>query len=61
MRFVNQENWNVVADGIYATARSAFQLVLLFVISERSFADWAGEDLEQIAVDHNGQYFSALT
>jgi hypothetical protein len=56
MRFVNQENWNVVADGIYAMACSAFQLVLLFVIGERSFADWAGEDLEQIAIDHDAVF-----
>ena len=52
VRFVNQKHRNIIADGVNAMAGAAFQLVLLLVVRQRSFAGWTGEDFEQIATDH---------
>ncbi len=51
--FVNQQHGNIVLHGIHPAAGAAFELILILVVGKRSFADWTGEDLQQVAANHN--------
>jgi hypothetical protein len=53
MRLVHQQNRDIVAHRVDTVTRPALQLVFIFVISQRGFADGASEDLEQVSVDHS--------
>ena len=49
----DQQDRYVVADGVNPVAGTALELIFILVIGEWSFADRTGEDLNQVAVNHN--------
>src|SRR5687767_119854 len=52
LRFVNQHDWNAVANLIAQSAFLANELALLLTILELSFALWADQDIQQLRIDH---------
>jgi hypothetical protein len=57
---IDQEDRNVVDYGINAVADAAFELVFFLVIGQRGFAGRAGQDFQQVAVNHNALILSPV-
>ena len=51
--FVNQHDWNVVPNRINTATLAALQALSFILQSERLFADWANQHIQQILRNHD--------
>jgi hypothetical protein len=54
LRFVDQHDRDVVANGVHALALDAFQAALIRLHLQFRFIRWTNQDVEQILADRHG-------